>query len=606
MNTPQPIAEPARIGALLADTLARLARGGDVTLLRRTTELLCRERGHGHVCVSLHEWQGRTAEDGAEPFPAFALWRDQLAATSLCGDGSPGAPPRPLVLDAAGRLYLLRHFRTEQRILAFVHERLAAPPTISAKDLRTTLALLQLLPEAPHEPPDWQLAAIAAAARCSFALLCGGPGTGKTTTVARLLAVLLHRQPDLRIALCAPTGKAAARLGESLRESAAVFSHLRDAASHLQPKTLHRLLGYLPLDDAFRAGRDNLLSYDLVVVDEASMVDPALLAVLFDALRPTARVLLVGDRDQLAAVAAGQVLGDLCRAARPDLGTGAQLAGFVHEATGQHLPVQQGASPLADAVITLRKNHRFGAQPGLHGFAAALARRDHGAAMQTLLAGHADLRHTTDPRQALAAIADALVAAASATSPEAALQQLAAVRVLTATRHGPAGAAAWNRRIEALLAERGVRVDDPWYRGRPVLVTQNDHGNQIWNGDLGIAWRDAEDRPLVYFPATDDAVRSFPASRLPAHETAWAMTVHKAQGSEFDAVLLAMPELPGPLWQASLVYTGITRARQRAILLADPTLLTSCLANWPSRSSGLADGLAGSPSSSGGGASTKP
>jgi len=179
------------------------------------------------------------------------------------------------------------------------------------------------------------------------------------------------------------------------------------------------------------------------------------------------------------------------------------------------------------------------------------------------------------------------------------------VRVLCASRHGSNGADAWNRRVEALLAERGVRVEDRWYRGRPVLVTQNDHQNQVWNGDLGVAWRTDDGRAQVCFPSPDGGVRTIAVQRLPAHETAWAMTVHKAQGSEFDAVLLAMPELPGPLWQASLVYTGVTRARQRAVVLADPTLLAQCLAHWPTRSSGLADALAGATASSASAASTK-
>ncbi len=584
------------IAGPLAAALARLCRGGDRELLQRTITLLCRERDQGHVCIALAEWQGANLAIDGPAFPTAQVWRDELLATGLCNDGATGEAPLPLVLDARSRLYLLRHFRAEQRILHFLQDRLARPPAIAAAALRITLEALHLLPAEQTEAgtdtePDWQLAAIAAAARCSFALLTGGPGTGKTTTVARLLAVLLHDNPDLRIALAAPTGKAAARLGEALRERMADFPALRQAAEHLQPKTLHRLLGYLPLNDAFRAGPDQLLPYDLVVIDEASMVDPAVLAALFAALRPEARLLLVGDRDQLAAVAAGQVLGDLCRAARPEAGTGESLARFVHEATGMQLPVQASAPAIADCVIALQKNHRFGKQPGIGGFAQALARRDAGAAMRVLEHGHPDLRLEPAADRALLAIADELFAATVASSPEEALTRLTTVRVLTATRHGPNGADAWNRRVEAMLAQRGVRTDDRWYNGRPVLVLQNDHQNQIWNGDLGVAWRTADGRPHVFFPIADAPPRMVAVQRLPTHETAWAMTVHKAQGSEFQTVLLAMPDAPSPLWQPSLVYTGITRARQRAILCADPALLQACLPHWPTRSSGLAAGL---------------
>jgi len=578
------------LAAQLASTFARLRRGGDPGLLARTVALLCQERAAGHVCVPLPDWAGRAPAPAEPPFPALPDWRSGLLATGLCGDGDPRVPAAPLVLDARHRLYLLRHYRDEQRILDFVRGRLARPPLVPAAALRDALAAAGLLPGRPAGP-DWQLAAVVAAARSSFAVLTGGPGTGKTTTVARLLDALLALQPDLRVAVAAPTGKAAARLGEALRERATAVPAPRGPAGRLQPSTLHRLLGYLPLDDTFRHGPELPLPYDFVVVDEASMVDPAVLAALCSALLPEARLLLVGDRDQLAAVAAGQVLGDLCRAARPERGVGRELAGYVAAATGMALPVQDGAPAIADLVVALRQNHRFGDMPGLGAFAEALARRDPDAAMAALRAGHRDLLWAPDTATALAAIADALVAAATAETPAAAVAALGSVRVLCAARHGPHGTDAWNRRVEALLAGRGVRTGDRWYRGRPVLVTENDHQNQLWNGDLGVAWPD-DGRPQIVFPAAGDEVRTVPAARLPQHETAWAMTVHKAQGSEFAAVLLAMPDAPSPLWQAPLVYTAVTRARHRAIVVADPELLRAGLQHWPARGSGLADGVA--------------
>ncbi|HEX5052559.1 MAG TPA: exodeoxyribonuclease V subunit alpha [Planctomycetota bacterium] len=588
---PPPPPEPTpALAARLGQALWQLASGGDRDLLLATVLLLCQERDQGHVCVALADWQGQSL-DGNAPFPPVAEWASALAATGLCGGGSADAPLTPLVLDGRRRLYLLRHFRTEQRLLAFVRQRLQAPPLSAAAVLRGTLAALHLLPDAAPGEPDWQLAAIAAAVHRSFAIVCGGPGTGKTTTVARLLAVLQHGSAPLRVALAAPTGKAAARLGEALQQHAAAHPELAATMAAVEPKTLHRLLGYLPLDDAFRAGPDRLLPYDLVVVDEASMVDPAVLAVLFSALRPETRLVLVGDKDQLAAVAAGQVLGDLCRTARPELGVDAELAAFVAAATRMQLPVQAGAAPIAGATVALRTNHRFAQQPGIGAFARALAARDHAAARQVLAAAHEDLVLAADAEQALAAIADAIAFAAGAADPAQALQRLGRVRILTATRHGPNGASTWNRRVEALLRARGLGGDGPWYDGRPVLVLANDPQNQIYNGDLGVVRRAADGREVVWFAGRDGAPRPLAPLRLPPHETAWAMTVHKAQGSEFDEVLLVLPDRPGPLWQASLVYTGVTRARRRATLLADPAMLDECLARWPERSSGLADGL---------------
>ncbi|MBL8726849.1 MAG: exodeoxyribonuclease V subunit alpha [Planctomycetes bacterium] len=572
------------LGALLGDHAA----AADRDLVRRTVQLLFREREAGHVCVRLADWQDRAPDDGAPPFPAAATWTERLLASGICDAGDRPRAPRPLVLDGDGRLYFLRHFRDERAVLAHLQARLAGPPRVAPARLRAVLQELGMLP--PAGTVDWQVAAVAAAVQRSFVVLTGGPGTGKTTTVARLLAVLLRLEPGLTIALCAPTGKAAARLGEALHARAKDQPHLAAALPSIQTRTLHRLLGYLPLDDEFRFGEHRQLPHDVVVVDEASMLDPALLAQLGAALRPAARLVLVGDRDQLAAVAAGQVLGDLCRAARPERGVGPALAACVQQATGMALPVQPHPPPIADAVVALRENHRFASQPGIGGFAQALAARDVAAALTVLAAGHDDLVSEPDADAALQSLAPALLAAAAAATPPEALQHLWRCRVLCATRHGPMGAIAWNRRIEALLRQHGHRSDEPFYRGRPILVTVNDHQNRIWNGDLGVVV-EHDDRRFVAFE-TEGGWREVSLLRLPAHETAWAMTVHKAQGSEFDQVLLAMPDMPGPLWQAPLLYTGITRARRRAVLCADPTLLRAGLGNWPPRSSGLAAALA--------------
>jgi exodeoxyribonuclease V alpha subunit len=576
----------------LADLCSRLAPqlgADDRALLRATIALLCQKGDEGHVCTSLGEWQKATDEDF--PFPPVAAWRERLLATGLCTEVGRGQSSDegqcPLVLGPGDRLYLLRHWRNEQRLAAFLRQRLGAADVASPGDVRAALEATGLL-ASPKGAPDWQLAAIATAASRPFSILCGGPGTGKTTTIARLLAVASHLRPGLRIAVAAPTGKAAARLGEVLREAAAGPG--RDTPP-IEAQTLHRLLGYLPLDDAFRRGPDRPLPYDLVVVDEVSMVDPAVLATLFDALLPQAQLLLVGDKDQLAAVAVGHVLGDLCRSAKPELGVGPRLAAFVQAATGMQLPLQPDAAPAADATITLVENHRFGAMPGIGTFAAAMAGRDAPAAMQAVRAGHADLVIVGDPERALRLFAEPLLAAASAPDRDSALQHLRTARVLTASHRGPHGAIAWNRRIERLLRENSVRVDDPWYHGRPVLITANDHQNRIWNGDLGVVVRAPGERPLVWFPTVSGEARSIAPARLPPHETAWAMTVHKAQGSEFEHVLLSMPDRAGPLWQASLVYTGVTRARKSAIVLADEALLEPSLSHWPARSSGLVDAI---------------
>ncbi|MBL8725507.1 MAG: exodeoxyribonuclease V subunit alpha [Planctomycetes bacterium] len=586
-----PLGPAGSLGPHLARALQRQQTQGDRALLAATVQLLDEQRSQGHVCLVLGDWAGRSGATPSHVLPPAAAWRAALLATGLCA--APGTTPRtPLVLDADDRLYLLRDHTAEQQLLAFVRDRVDAPPVLPAAELRATLAACAPpVVAAAGDEPDWQLAAAVMAVRNRFGVLSGGPGTGKTTTVAKLLTILLQRAPELRVALAAPTGKAAARLTEALRQRAAAAPRLQAQLDQLQPTTLHRLLGYLPLQERFRHGPDAPLPFDLVVVDEASMVDPGLLAVLCQALRPDTRLLLVGDRDQLAAVGSGQVLGDLCRAAAPEFGVGPALADYARAAADLELPCRSDAPPIADAVVLLRQNHRFGTRPGIGGFASALAARDPAGALAALHHGHPDLTAAPDAHAALAAVAPALLATTNAADPAAALAALGTVRILTATRHGAMGTEAWNRRVEALLADHGVPTDQPWYRGRPVLVTENDHHHQLWNGDLGVAWHD-ERGPFVAFPSADGGLRRLHPSRLPAHDTAWAMTVHKAQGSEFQTVLLAMPDGDGPLWQAPLIYTGITRARERAVLLAAPERLRQALGHWPQRSSGLAQGLA--------------
>jgi exodeoxyribonuclease V alpha subunit len=583
------VVHEAEIGALVARVLAAKATGGDRNLLTATVRTLFGERAGGHVCLALADWQRRPTADGAAAFPELGAWRADLLASGVCEPASAGEPRAPLVLDDAHRLYLRRDFAAERTIAASIRARVRAPDRMSPAALAQHLAALGLAAPA-NGGIDWQLAAIAAAARGSFSLLTGGPGTGKTTTIARLLAVLLREQVDLRVALCAPTGKAASRLHAALRARAAEEPALQAAAERCQPTTLHRLLGYLPFVDRFRVDANNPLRHDVVVVDEASMADPALLAVLCRALPEAARLVLVGDRDQLAAVAAGQVLGDVCRAAAAEHGTTTGLAQYVQAATGMVLPARTAAPAIAGCVVHLRTNYRFAASLGIGAFAQSLAQRDANGAFAVLHAGHEDLVIAVDADDAMCRLDDALAFAANGPA-DAVAARLARVRILTATRHGPNGSLAWNARVEAWLERHGVRAQDPWYEGRPILVTQNDHQSHVYNGDLGVVVRDADGRPQVAFPLGDGSLRRLPPLRLPAHETAWAMTVHKAQGSEFDEVLLAMPDRPGPSWQAPLLYTGITRARTRAILLADDALLVPALANWPARSSGLADAL---------------
>jgi exodeoxyribonuclease V alpha subunit len=581
--------QPARhFGEQLGRLCAQRAKAG-AAAVQAAAVAVADALAEGHACVPLHSLGGD---------------RDQLRAllrdSGVVGDGRPGGPLLPLVLDAGDRLWLLRLFAAEQRLAAALRARLQAPP-LAVPDA-TLQALRELPRDADGGDPDWQAIAVAAAVRSSFTVITGGPGTGKTHTIGKLLSVLRAGQPSLRVALAAPTGKASARLGE------AIAGVVADAPA---PTTLHRLLEYLSVEDLFRRGPDRPLPHDLVVVDEASMVDLELMAALFAALLPSARLVLLGDRDQLTSVGTGQVLADLCRAAHQVVGArsgvgsgvGLALAAFCREHLGQALlvaqsPVAQSPTALADHVVVLRKNHRFGTQPGIGAFAAAVADRDAGRALAALRAGHADLRLLPhgEPRARVAAIWPALTSVFDADGPAAALAALLRGRILCATRHGPFGVEATNRFVEQALRDEGRRIDGVHhglhYHGRPVLVTANDHDNRLYNGDLGVEWREPDGTLLAWFGDGKGRMRSVPLLRLPPHETAWAMTVHKSQGSEFDEVLLLLPDRAGPLLHSQLVYTAVTRARRRAVIAGDEALLAQALATEPVRSTGLGDLLA--------------
>jgi len=428
-----------------------------------------------------------------------------------------------------------------------------------------------------------------------LAVISGGPGTGKTHTVARMLALMQHSAAagPMRIGLAAPTGKAAARLGDAIGEARgglpvgdAVKAAIPDAAT-----TLHRLIG-LQEGAGARHHRDNPLHLDVLVVDEASMVDLPLMYRVLDALPAAARLVLLGDRDQLASVEAGHVMGDLCRGRRGDA-YGPQTVARLARLTGVELPRSGGG--FADQVVLLRRSYRFAAASGIGRLAAAVNRGDAPAAVAVLEddgAGEAAWpRLDAEARwRWLADFAARHFSDLAAAAPGEALERLARARVLAALREGPWGVKEINRRLAAPLRGGRPRPDDPWFPGRPVMVTRNDYDLGLYNGDLGITLA-GEEGLRVWFRQADGGLRALAPARLPAVETALALTVHKSQGSEFDAVCLVLPEQPSPVVSRELIYTGITRARRGFTLLAGGEALQRGIEQRVERTSGLRERL---------------
>ncbi|GAA3581733.1 exodeoxyribonuclease V subunit alpha [Gibbsiella greigii] len=607
--------QAVELGALrpLDVQFARVVAGEDEPERLLAAACLSAEAGAGHVCLALDQLQPALLFEGRFPALAQALWaaagqpgaegwQQSLGAWAAVSDGSQATP---LVLQRQ-RLYLQRMWQSEGEVAAFIG-RESVPAAVDEQRLRDILD--RLFGPAAGEP-DWQKIAAAVAATRRIAVISGGPGTGKTTTVAKLLAALvqLAGEARLRIQLAAPTGKAAARLTESLGRASRKLA-LTPAQQALFPQeaaTLHRLLGAQPNSQRMRYHRGNPLHLDVLVVDEASMVDLPMMARLIAALPAHARVIFLGDRDQLASVEAGAVLGDICRFTEQGYTTAraSQLARL----TGYVVPGQDsaGSAAVRDSLCLLRKSYRFDAGSGIGQLAFAVNAGDGKAALAALDGRFGDLHgyplaETADYQALLAASVagyrDYLAQMAAGADAGQTLAAFGRFQVLCALREGPFGVVGLNERIEAGLQRAGL-ISRPsgslarWYPGRPIMIGRNDSALGLFNGDIGIALPEPGSGELrVHFPLPDGSIKSVQPSRLPAHETAYAMTVHKSQGSEFDHTLLVLPNHMLPVLTRELVYTAITRARSQLSLYAVDTVLLSAIKTPTQRRSGLAERL---------------
>lgn len=574
---------------------------------------LSAEAGAGHVCLPLSQLNKGNLFNGRHPELANEIWlkagepqpddwRQVLLQSPAVSDGS---QPTPLVLEG-DRLYLQRMWQDEGEVAAFFSQPDSGLFPADHR-LRDVLTPLFPLPTAADEI-DWQKVAAAVAASRRVAVISGGPGTGKTTTVARLLAALIQTsdKSGLRIALAAPTGKAAARLTESLAQASQSIT-LSDSQRALMPQeasTLHRLLGVQPNSSRLRHHRDNPLHLDVLVVDEASMVDLPMMARLIAALPDRARLILLGDRDQLASVEAGAVLGDICRYA--EQGYSPERAEQLSELTGFAIPAcsLSQAVPVRDSLCLLRKSYRFQHHSGIGQLAMAINQGNVKGALACFQQDFNDIE-----RQPLASADDYLALINSCVAgyreylqiihhaePEKVLAMFGQFQLLCALRSGPFGVTGLNERIEqALLAARLIKRNslalNPWYAGRPVMVNRNDSSLGLYNGDIGIALLNDIGEMRVYFQQSNGSVKSIQPNRLPLCETAFAMTVHKSQGSEFDHTLLVLPDSYSPLISRELIYTAVTRARRRLTLFANDDILSMAIRKPTERRSGLAERL---------------
>lgn len=604
--------------------------------------LVSERNSHGHVCLDLaaalrqpgnllgqQPGSGQAQTDLAHLLARLDLsrWVDELAASNaianhLNGNTTAQQHDTPLVLAGSTSqplLYLRRYWQYEQQINNAIAQRLQQQRELPAEQTRQLLG--QLFAEKAPTGVNWQKTACLLAARNRFAIITGGPGTGKTTTVVKLLALLqgLHNN-SLQIHLAAPTGKAAARLSESISGSinrlplqGAAGLCTRQSIPH-EVSTLHRLLGSRPNSRHFHHNQANPLPTDLVVVDEASMMDVEMMAKLVNALPQHAGLILLGDKDQLASVEAGSVLADLCRGAehahyQPE--TAGWLARLGDEKlAGQY--IDANGSALQQATCMLRYSYRFNAHPGIGELSAAVnSGRASVEQLQQIIARHPDSLHSFYPGTGnvldkLASLAVAgygaflrcLQQGQPASVDIGQLNQWAkqvfaahgSFQLLCAMRKTQYGLEQLNTLIEQALQQAGlVRLGgSSWYPGRPVLITRNDYSLRLMNGDIGICMQWPDGSLRVAFADGADGIRWLLPSRLQAVETVFAMTVHKSQGSEFVHTALVLPDHHSPVLTKELIYTAITRSREKfSLFCASNRALQLALETSVQRASGL-------------------
>ena len=654
-----------RLDSALAAFMLELDPAATPTLLV-CTAVLAQMEGRGHTCLPLRllvsspnevlAWPPAAQEavqDLWQTLPKHLNdWLTALSASPLVrriGWTTPGEPSsdcsqtdrgQALVLSGTAQeplLYLRRYWLHESTVAGQILQRSASQLPVDEARARQWLDRLFDAPiatasRATAASPagvDWQKLACAMALRASLTVITGGPGTGKTYTAARLLALLvaMDAQPQrLRVALAAPTGKAAARLRQaidaSLKELQQRLGNTLDLASFTQrmgaAKTLHALLGARPDTRQFRFNASQPLDVDILIVDEASMIHLEMMSALLQAMPAGARLVLLGDKDQLASVEAGAVLGDLCRHAADghyDLNT----ARYAQAAAGQPLPPEfltQGehSTPLAQQTVMLRQSRRFG---GRIGQLALTVNAGHGHQAQELIGqdssgvlhahAHPSVRTVLDLAVggrpgAPACYADYLGlinarppdawtdAGTHASWVKSVLLAFDRFRILCAVREGDWGTQSLNQAIALALAARGLlKPRGEWFVGRPVMVTRNDAELGVFNGDVGVTLPGLRDSSnlRVYF-LDGDSLRAISASRLAHVESAFAMTVHKSQGSEFEHTALVLPKGGARVLTRELVYTGITRARQNFTLIeGQPGLLLEAITRQSQRASGL-------------------
>ncbi|GLX64499.1 RecBCD enzyme subunit RecD [Proteus vulgaris] len=595
---------------------------------------LSAQTGAGHVCLPLSIIQKDQLFDGRQKEFAQEIWQKMGKPSAKkiveelthchCVSQSNDDFSSPIILDN-GLLYLQRMWSYEEKVAQFFRQEHSI---VDIDENELIKVLNQLFPATKEsQETNWQKVAASVAITSPISIISGGPGTGKTTTVAKILAafVMLTSNEKPIIQLAAPTGKAAARLTESLGKALAQLN-LSEEENKWMPKqaqTIHRLLGAQPESQQVRYHKDNPLQLDILVVDEASMVDLPMMARLIDALPSKCHVIFLGDKDQLASVEAGAVLGDICRFSED--GFSQKRFDQINQLTQGELvkstdiiPVSQTpVSVVSDSLCLLRKSYRFGEDSGIGQLALAVNKGQTKTTIALLKKAEVSpqqLEIALEPQdvsfialeskesyllmiqEAVNAYREYLTLVSQKASPDIILNAFNQYRLLCARREGSFGVSGLNDRIEMLLhRQRLIRRPTNSYQsdyiGRPIMIQRNDSTLGLFNGDIGIMLNNDEGEMKAFFQLPDGKLKALQPSRLPQHETAYVMTVHKSQGSEFTHTALVLPDKFSPVVSRELLYTALTRAKQKLSLYASESMVKMAIQTRIQRRSGLIDKL---------------